>query len=322
MTTMSQILQGRAIFVLTLLCVTSIARSTFAQPTRGLAAYYPFDVDARDASGNANDGVIHSASFVQGHSGSALSFEGSPSSYVEVPHSNLLTPSNGVTLSAWVKVRSYATWHSCLIYKAGDVPTSDGFKDRCFTLWATSERGLHISATPPDASSQISWGTPGGLYALNEVFHVAAVVDGEHHEFRIYVNGNFIGRAPYTASAIRGGSFPLRIGSPFFTVTDQSGLDGLLDDVCIYARALTNDEVLWLFTGAPVPRLTIRVSQVELCWTAFTNLTYQVQYRSMLSTNFWQSLGTALQGSDTTICVTDWVPVDEPQRLYRVLVVP
>jgi tetratricopeptide (TPR) repeat protein len=217
-------------------------------PGSGLVAHYPFNGSANDESGNGNNGVISNASFVPGQIGLALSFQGTPSSCVEVPHNDVLTPSNAVTMSAWVKVREYGTWHSAIIYKAGQTPTTSGFKDRCYALWVTANRGFQISATPPDAASMIHWDTPSGLYPLNSFFHVAGIVDAQAREFRVYVNGKLACTSPYNADGIRGGSFPLRIGCPFFTVGDQSALNGELDDVRIYNRALSPSEVQELYS--------------------------------------------------------------------------
>src|SRR6185369_11619561 len=44
------------------------------------------------------------------------------------------------------------------------------------------------------------------------------------------------------------------------------------------------------FTFEPPPLVTLRASQVEVCWNSISNLTYQVQYRSDLTTNVWTSL--------------------------------
>ncbi len=66
------------------------------------------------------------------------------------------------------------------------------------------------------------------------------------------------------------------------------------------------------------PLLSIRVSQVEICWNTESNLTYQLEYRSSLTTNLWVSLGDPLLGIGGKICTNDTVLPDEPQRFYRV----
>ena len=66
-----------------------------------------------------------------------------------------------------------------------------------------------------------------------------------------------------------------------------------------------------------VPLVSLRVSQVEFCWTSRSNRTYQVQYRSALTTNLWTNLGAPMQGNGTTNCVTDLVAPGQAQRYYR-----
>lgn len=72
----------------------------------------------------------------------------------------------------------------------------------------------------------------------------------------------------------------------------------------------------------PQPHPSIRCSQVEICWESATNATYQLQYRSTLTTNQWVAFGAPVQGDGTRQCVTDAVVADQPQRFYRILPVP
>lgn len=72
---------------------------------------------------------------------------------------------------------------------------------------------------------------------------------------------------------------------------------------------------------APPPVLSIRVSQVELCWQTLTNTWYQLEYRSTPTTNQWLPLSTNwVAGNGTNVCTTDAVLVGSPQRLYRLSV--
>jgi len=73
------------------------------------------------------------------------------------------------------------------------------------------------------------------------------------------------------------------------------------------------------FTFAAPALATIRVSQVEVCWNSQSNLTYQVQYRSDLTTNLWTSLVDCIRSTNSTCCVNDPIVVAQPQRLYRVV---
>lgn len=69
------------------------------------------------------------------------------------------------------------------------------------------------------------------------------------------------------------------------------------------------------------PTLSIRVSQVELCWQTATNTWYQLQYRSTLTTNQWLPLSASwVAGNGTRFCTTDAIVVGSPQRFYQLSV--
>jgi hypothetical protein len=72
------------------------------------------------------------------------------------------------------------------------------------------------------------------------------------------------------------------------------------------------------FTFEPPPLVTIRASQVEVCWNSISNLTYQVQYRSDLTTNVWTSLVDCVRSVGSTSCIVHPIVVGQPQMFYRV----
>jgi hypothetical protein len=73
------------------------------------------------------------------------------------------------------------------------------------------------------------------------------------------------------------------------------------------------------FTFEPPPLVTIRASQVEVCWNSISNVTYQVQYRSDLTRNLWTSLRGCIRSTNFTSCVSDPIVVGQSQRFYRVV---
>jgi len=78
------------------------------------------------------------------------------------------------------------------------------------------------------------------------------------------------------------------------------------------------DTLVTQFTFEPPPLVTIRASQVEVCWNSIPNLTYQVQYRSDLTTNLWTSLVDCVRSTNSTSCIFDPVVIGKPRRFYRV----
>ncbi len=92
----------------------------------------------------------------------------------------------------------------------------------------------------------------------------------------------------------------------FFQVTDSDGFGPVIDKVS--AESVR-------------PFLSIRVSQVEICWRTITNAWYQLQYRSAMTTNQWTPLAPAwVAGDGATYCTNDAVLVGQAQRFYQVAV--
>ncbi len=72
----------------------------------------------------------------------------------------------------------------------------------------------------------------------------------------------------------------------------------------------------------PQAQVDIRVSEVEFSWFALTEITYQPQYRSGLTTNVWMDLGGRVVGTGSRMVLRDQVPTGAPQRFYRVISLP
>lgn len=65
--------------------------------------------------------------------------------------------------------------------------------------------------------------------------------------------------------------------------------------------------------------VSVRTSEVQVCWLSTTNVTYQVQYRSELTTNVWTSLLDCVEATASETCVSDSVIPGQPRRFYRVI---
>lgn len=82
-----------------------------------------------------------------------------------------------------------------------------------------------------------------------------------------------------------------------------------------YGGGLKISAALTRFDG-----LSIRVSQVELCWPTETNKWHQLQYRSALTTNQWMPLHpNFVAGNGQIYCTNDSVLEGEPQRFYQLV---
>jgi hypothetical protein len=208
----------------------SITVSNTTQTPTGLVAAYGFNepsgTQVADASGYNNNGTLSGATrSTSGHSGGALSFNGS-SSYVTVPDSNSLDLTTGMTLEAWVRPTSGSGWRSVILKES-----SNNLAYALYSANNASRPGGWIN----NPSEQSVLGT--AAVPLNAWTHLAVTYDGS--SFRFYTNGVLV-RTTSNVTAIKASTGNLRIGGnsiwgEFFS--------GLIDDVRIYNRALAATEI-------------------------------------------------------------------------------
>ena len=145
----------------------------------GLVAYYPFDGNANDASGNGNNGTLNgSAQFTDGVEGSALDCDGTDG-YVSTGKtaSDLGISGNAPrTVSVWVYTRGFANGG---IYDVGARTTGQDF---CLRTLDSTQNRWRIQYWGGDLD--FSYNT------ANEWVHFTHVHDGTYT--KIYANGVLI----------------------------------------------------------------------------------------------------------------------------------
>jgi len=224
------------------LTVPTTARSYTATFTPGAAppgraAAWGFNetgaTTSADASGNNNAAtLVNGPTFVPGKNGNGLSFDGT-NDYLTVPNSPSLDISgNALTLSMWINPTGSAGDQVVLGKHWNATMTSPYY-----------QFGLELQSNGRVPAFQI--GTTGGVQAvttgtalaLNQWSHLAIVFNGSTVQF--YVNGALAATRTLVASITARGN-PLRMGADANT---QQFYKGMLDDVRIYSRALTQAEV-------------------------------------------------------------------------------
>jgi gliding motility-associated-like protein len=229
---------------------------------RGLVACYPFDGDADDYSGNANNGMIRGASLTTGRSGlvnGAYNFDGQ-NDYIEVSAVNFRN--NNYSFSLWANPKAIP-----LAGQAG------------FIISIGSSRGdqaISINHDYTNANSGYVGGgyngiesnsiiTTGRLPDANQWVHL--VVTRDNNNIRFYRQGVLVGTASTNgASPFYGtGAVRLTIGG---RSTIGQFFNGSVDEVTIYNRAINDEEVRQLFTvGQPCSPLPpkVTVKDTTLC---------------------------------------------------------
>ena len=209
----------------------------------GLVAYWDFNEGSgnilHDKSGNGNDGTIYGAKWVRGVKGYALSFNG-VDDYVEVNDSASLN-SNQITVVAWVYPTSRPTsWGPIVSKWDGDGYSIVQEKDTYYPHFGfRGSDGLNYHA---------GW---NGTLDINRWYNLVGVFNGV--QVRFYINGVLKSSVDVPAGVvIKSSNDPLRIGAdgrPTPTYFSPS----VIDEVRIYNRALSGDEIKELYYEIPHP---------------------------------------------------------------------
>jgi hypothetical protein len=69
-----------------------------------------------------------------------------------------------------------------------------------------------------------------------------------------------------------------------------------------------------------LPKLAVRVSQIELCWNAVPDAKYQLQYQEGPAGGMWTKIGAPVVATANSMCLNQ--PVVELPRFYRIVGLP
>ena len=203
-----------------------------------LVAWYRFDGNATDISGNNLHGTeMGDPTYEAGVFGQAISLDGD-GDYVDCGDPPEFDITDQIAFTYWIKVNQFdAAWNTVL--SRGD------------DSWRSSRAGS--SGTESFMEAAVG-GTSGNvLYGVTLVddgqwHHVAASYDGT--TFYLYVDGELDASQPSTGQITVSG-YPLYIGDN----SDQTGRhwNGLIDDVMIFNRALSQEEIQIIMQGEEFP---------------------------------------------------------------------
>ena len=224
------------VFILTPLFITfGIAPFANADVSddKSLILFFSFDeldgdmtIDHSQYGNNGN--IMGAPELVDGKFGKALKFNGE-SDWIEVPHDEILTVTESVTVMAWINAERHMgpnnqRWQGILA--KGNSPRSYSF----------------YTESPSECMHFVAGG--GSVCAtkipLNEWQHVAAQLDSGTHKY--WLNGDNI-----YESGDKSASPGAADTSNVFIGTTAEGANrrflGLIDEVRIWNRALTEDEI-------------------------------------------------------------------------------
>lgn len=214
-----------------LLRCTCYAEGKGPEQVRGLVGYWKFDGNADDSSGNNNHGkwVGRESYGKKGVLGEAADLDGL-SNYVTVPHSHSINLGGAFSFGAWVHSYGNAKNQHFLNKRTG----GEG------PFW-----DMYLSADAENVNAEIAGGSydnPASNIMPYEWHHIMFTRDIRRLT-TIYVDGK-----PLKSKTILGDSYnthAFNIGN-LEQALDQ-GFNGLIDEVVIYDRSLSEEEVSSLY---------------------------------------------------------------------------
>jgi len=215
----------------------------------GLLAEYLFSGNADDSSGHARHGVVHGATLSTdrfGVPGHAFRFDGVDDFIVVHPPPPFAAEAMSISVWACYERRTLEGWSNCIVAQDDGVDRNQ--ERRVFQL-STHDRHIvwhrMTCDRDPECKRVVRFGEWVHLVATVANGRHTLYIDGVHHDA---VEGDFRTHPDQPLHIGRKGS-----SEPFFFFR------GSLDDVRLWDRALSGDEVLELFReggfSKPAPRL-------------------------------------------------------------------
>ncbi len=221
-----------------------------------LVAYYSFDGDAEDSSGNENHGeIIGGSNWDKGEFGDAIHLD--VGAHIEMMVSESLHgdlfKTDPYTLSVWINPTfEGGEWQQ--IWRS--LPTAAGHN----TLFVNTVQGL-LSWRGQVAGWTVLCQTDAGQIKKDEWSH--AVVQSDGQNYRIYINGELAIETDFQET--RGANETYRLGGE-----GGEGYGGAIDDVAVFSRNLSENEIAALGDGLdnflsvePNDKLTTRWGKIK-----------------------------------------------------------
>jgi len=202
--------------------------------TGNLVAYYPFNGNTNDASGNHHDGTASGGgSFTSdrfGHINSAYAFDGATAS-INVPNDSALNFQNGITVNFWMTVGAFYPTREQYPISHGSWQNSWKFSisPNTNTLRWTVRNSQGV---PKDLDCQMP-------LLLDSLYNVTGTYNGS--DLEIYLNGQLDAFTSFSGS-INTTTSALTIGRDL-TIDNNYDFDGVLDDIRIYNYMLPVSQI-------------------------------------------------------------------------------
>jgi hypothetical protein len=227
---MSRLLNGFAIVLLMFALLAGMANA--ADVSTGLVAYWPLDGNADDVVGDFDGEPVNDPDWVDGRVGQAVNLDGTQ--HINVPDFELVT--NDITFVAWINGWKAADWAG-IVGSRNPLATEMIFGDNDTVHYVWNDNTMWDWADGP-------------VIPQDEWAMVALAIDPDAATAHVYSDAGGLSSSSNVAPHIEQTVGVLNIGW-----VDCCGggryFAGLIDEVMIYGRALSEDDIRQLAMEGP-----------------------------------------------------------------------
>lgn len=236
------------ILTITLGLVVQVQAQSFL--TNGLLAYYPFNTDANDASGNGNNGTaINGVSYVPDQFHGSVAYFNGNAQYISLPNS--ISNYEDLSVTFWVKTSA----SNPNAFNGGIFVVSRDITGAAYDWNICLGQGRKIqfhTGTPTNDSIVL---VPSNDIGSNEWVHVACVADSIGQVKNVFVDGQEAASTNWTPDAFANDYVPIFVGASTVNPGLHTYFTGEMSDLRIYNRALSDSEVQQLYAYESAPCL-------------------------------------------------------------------
>lgn len=275
---------------LTAVATLGLTVATMAQnvpsyvPTSGLVGWWPFNGNANDESGNGNNGTVNGATLTTdrfGNTNSSYSFDGND--WIEIYNKILPKNRTSFTISFWFYTNNSNGNLQSIITESS--PTQNNYDYNYAGNFSTKLNwGISdYTKSGPGSGAQVNANT---VVKVNTWVFGCLVNDINSNTIKVYHNGileNTVSSSWYTSM---NNNTQIGRGIGGSSGIPAAYMDGKIDDIGIWSRALSQQEISALFNGC---QLSVKTQPSNQTANINNNVQFVVSSSDSNATYQWQT---------------------------------
>lgn len=213
-----------------------------------VVAFYPFLGNANDYSGNSINGTIYGPTLTKdrfGNKNNAYFFDGL-NDFIKVKKDEKLNIEGDLTISVWIKIESFNGVAESILRMTADNtdnPETNALYGLTFNYGSNKLTYVHESGQGLNHPHTFE----NFIFETSVWYNIVIVRDTNSKSVDLYINGSKEDSIEYNENPNNGNLSHLRIGENHNTVQSERFFHGIIDDILILNKTLSEKEIKFLY---------------------------------------------------------------------------